>query len=92
MNSIQGPGIFLAQFLRNDPPFDTLKNIGTWVAGLGYRGVQIPTWETQIFDLGQAASSRSYCDDLKGRLAELNLQPTELAAHLQGAHSPGELE
>ena len=84
MNSIQGPGIFLAQFLRNDPPFDTLKNIGTWVAGLGYRGVQIPTWETQIFDLGQAASSRSYCDDLKGRLAELNLQPTELAAHLQG--------
>lgn len=84
MNSIQGPGIFLAQFLRDEPPFDTLKNIGTWVAELGYRGVQIPTWDNRVFDLTQAASSQSYCDDLSGQLQEMNLQPTELAAHLQG--------
>ena len=84
MKKIQGPAIFLAQFIRDEAPYDTLPNLGKWVSGLGYRGVQIPTWESRIFDLEQAAASRSYCDSVKGQLQEFRLQPTELAAHLQG--------
>ncbi|MBN1782703.1 sugar phosphate isomerase/epimerase [bacterium] len=84
MKKMKGPGIFLAQFLRHDPPYNTLRNIGKWVAGLGYRGVQIPVWDDRVFNLDQAASSKAYCDDLTGTLEKLNLEPTELAAHLHG--------
>ena len=84
MSSIKGPGIFLAQFLRDAPPYDTLDNIGRWVAGLGYKGVQIPAWDPRVIDLDLAASSPAYCDDYRGRLAELGLEPTELAGYLQG--------
>ena len=41
MSRIKGPAIFLAQFLRDEPPYDVIDNIGPWVAGLGYKGVQI---------------------------------------------------
>lgn len=84
MASMKGPGIFLAQFLRDNPPYDNLKNIGRWVASLGYKGVQIPTWDSRVIDLDQAAESKAYCDDLKGTLADIGLEATELAAHLQG--------
>ncbi|UCD48507.1 MAG: sugar phosphate isomerase/epimerase [Phycisphaerales bacterium] len=84
MASMKGPGIFLAQFLRDNPPYDSLKNIGRWVAPLGYRGVQIPTWDGRVIDLDQAAESKAYCDDLKATLADCGLEVTELAAHLQG--------
>ncbi|MHC4227389.1 MAG: sugar phosphate isomerase/epimerase, partial [Planctomycetota bacterium] len=51
MRSIKGPGIFLAQFLRDAEPYNNLENIGKWVADLGYKGVQIPTWNSRVFDL-----------------------------------------
>ncbi len=84
MANMKGPGIFLAQFLRDNPPYDNLKNIGRWVASLGYKGVQIPTWDGRVIDLDQAAESRAYCDDLKGVLADVGLEVSELSAHLQG--------
>src|SRR4030042_87470 len=84
MKTMKGPGIFLAQFLRDQPPWDNLENIGQWVADLGYRGVQIPTWDRRVINLDKAAKSKSYCDDLKGRLKSIGLEITELAAHLQG--------
>ena len=84
MGKIKGPAIFLAQFLRDEAPYNNLQNIGKWVADLGYKGVQIPTWDARVIDLDTAADSQTYCDELKGKLAELGLQPTELAAHLQG--------
>ncbi len=84
MSKIQGPGIFLAQFLRDHAPYNNLKNIGAWVASLGYKGVQIPTWDQRVIDLDKAAESKSYCDDLKSSLDKIGLQVTELAAHLQG--------
>ncbi len=58
------------------------QNTGKWVADLGYKGVQIPTWDARVIDLDKAAESQTYCDELKGKLVELGLQPTELAAHL----------
>ena len=84
MAKMQGPGIFLAQFLRNEEPYNNLKNIGKWVAGLGYKGVQIPTWDSRVIDLDKAAESKTYCDELKGTLKNIGLEITELSAHLQG--------
>jgi sugar phosphate isomerase/epimerase len=84
MSGIKGPAVFLAQFLRDVEPFHELGGLAGWLAGLGYKGVQIPTWDARVIDLDQAAASRAYCDDYCGRLAALGLEPTELAGHLQG--------
>jgi sugar phosphate isomerase/epimerase len=84
MKTIKGPAIFLAQFLDDAAPFNTLENIGQWAASLGYKGVQIPTWDSRVFNLQLAAESQTYCDELNGKLADLGLQVTELSTHLQG--------
>jgi len=84
MKTIRGPGIFLAQFAGDEAPFDSLANMGRWAAGLGYVGVQIPTWDQRLFDLARAAESQTYCDELQGKLKELGIAITELSTHLQG--------
>ena len=84
MKTIKGPAIFLAQFMGDEAPFDSLDGICKWAAGLGYKGVQIPTWESRLIDLQKAAESKGYCDELKGRVAEHGLEITELSTHLQG--------
>ncbi|MFT4017958.1 MAG: sugar phosphate isomerase/epimerase [Agriterribacter sp.] len=84
MTNIQGPGIFLAQFLGDKAPFNNLKSICEWAAGLGYVGVQIPTWATHIIDIDKAAESKTYADEIKGVVNEAGLQITELASHIIG--------
>ena len=84
MKTIKGPGIFLAQFLRNETPFNTLEGIVKWAGDLGYKGIQVPTWDNRAIDLDKAASSKSYCDDYKGKLEELNMEVIELGSYLQG--------
>ena len=84
MKTIKGPAIFLAQFMGDEAPFNSLENICKWAADLGYKGVQIPTWEDRLIDLKQAAESKTYCDELKGKIAGFGLEITELATHLQG--------
>jgi sugar phosphate isomerase/epimerase len=84
MKTIKGPALFLAQFAGDDAPFNSLDSIAAWAAGLGYQGVQIPSWDARLFDLKRAAESRTYCDEIKGTLAEHGLALTELSTHLQG--------
>ena len=84
MKTIKGPGIFLAQFAGDAAPFDNLKTIGAWASSLGYKGVQIPSWDRRLFDLDKAAESAAYCDEVKGVLADHGLAITELSTHLQG--------
>ncbi len=84
MKTIKGPAIFLAQFAGDAPPFDTLNTISRWAADLGYKGVQIPTWDGRLLDLKRAAESRAYCDEIQGTLAKNGVQVTELSTHLQG--------
>jgi len=84
MKTIKGPAIFLAQFMGDEPPFNTLEGICQWAADLGYIGVQIPTWETRLIDLKTAAESKTYCDELKGKINSFGLEITELSTHLQG--------
>jgi sugar phosphate isomerase/epimerase len=84
MQTIQGPAIFLAQFLGDQAPFNDLKSICQWAKNLGYAGVQIPTWDPRCIDLQKAAESKTYADELKGLVNECGLQITELSTHLQG--------
>ena len=84
MRTLKGPAIFLAQFLDDKPPFNSLKSICQWAAGLGFKGVQIPTWDKRCMDLQKAAESKTYADELKGIVNETGLEITELSTHLQG--------
>jgi sugar phosphate isomerase/epimerase len=84
MQTIKGPGIFLAQFLGDDAPFNNLPNICAWVASLGYKSVQIPTWDKRVFDLKLAAESQTYCDEIAGVVKAAGLEISELSTHLQG--------
>jgi sugar phosphate isomerase/epimerase len=84
MKTIQGPAIFLAQFMGDTAPFDSLEGVCKWAADLGYKAVQIPTWDARLIDLKRAAESKTYCDDLKGRIEAFGLTISELSTHLQG--------
>jgi sugar phosphate isomerase/epimerase len=82
MSQIKGPAIFLAQFMGDKAPFNSLSAITKWAKSLGYLGVQLPSWDSRVMDLEKAASSKTYCDELKGKCNGLEI--TELATHLQG--------
>ncbi|KAB6714181.1 MULTISPECIES: sugar phosphate isomerase/epimerase [Roseobacteraceae] len=84
MQTMKGPGLFLAQFVGSDAPFDSFEAITRWAAGCGYLGVQLPTVEARLMNLAQAAGSRDYCDTLRGTAAEAGVEITELSAHIQG--------
>jgi sugar phosphate isomerase/epimerase len=83
VKTIKGPAIFLAQYLSDEAPFNTLEGLAEWAASLGYVGVQLPC-DPRLFDLDLAAESKDYCDDLRGRLADRGVVPTELSTHIQG--------
>ena len=84
MQTLKGPGIFLAQFLGDQAPFNSLESICRWAKDLGFKGVQIPTWATDYFDLQKAAESKTYADEIKGLVNEIGLEITELSTHMQG--------
>ena len=84
MKTIKGPGIFLAQFLGDQAPFNNLLSICRWAKDLGYTGVQIPTWDARCIDLQKVAESKIYADEYKGRINEIGLEITELSTHLHG--------
>lgn len=81
---MKGPGIFLAQFMSDDAPLNRFDTACGWAAGLGYNGVQVPTWDGRCMDLQKAAESKDYCDELKGQAQEHGVTITELSTHLQG--------
>ena len=82
--AMQGPAVFLAQFMSDAAPFDSLASAARWMAEAGYRGVQIPTWDPRCIDLALAAESQDYCDELSGTCREAGVEITELSTHLQG--------
>ena len=84
MKTIKGPGIFLAQFIGSDAPFNSLDGLAEWAAGLGFKALQLPCNHPGIFNLEQAAASQTYCDEIAGRLAEHGLVISELSTHLEG--------
>ncbi|MEO0566415.1 MAG: sugar phosphate isomerase/epimerase [Pseudomonadota bacterium] len=84
MKTIKGPGLFLAQFVTDAAPFNSWDGITKWAGNCGYKGVQVPTWDGRIFDLGQAAGSKDYCDEIEGVARRNGVEITDLSTHLQG--------
>lgn len=84
MKTIKGPAIFLAQFVGDEAPFNSFDGICGWVASLGYKGVQVPTWDKRLMDLERAANSQDYCDELIATAAKHGVAISELSTHLQG--------
>jgi sugar phosphate isomerase/epimerase len=84
MKTMKGPGLFLAQFAGDEAPFNSLDAICGWAASLGYKGVQIPTWDPRLIDLKKAAESDAYCDEIAGVVRSHGMEVTELSTHLQG--------
>ncbi|MBW9431803.1 sugar phosphate isomerase/epimerase family protein [Atlantibacter hermannii] len=84
MKTLKGPSLFLSQFIGDAPPFNRLETLAAWASGLGYKAVQLPTHLPHIFDLDQAAASQIYCDEVRGKLADVGLVISELSTHLQG--------
>ena len=56
MKKIKGPAIFLAQFIGDKEPFNSLPSICKWVSDLGYKGIQLPAENLAVFDLDKASS------------------------------------
>jgi sugar phosphate isomerase/epimerase len=84
MTTLKGPGIFLAQFIGDKAPFNNLENICQWAKDKGFVGIQIPTLDERFIDLKKAAESKTYSDELKGKVNSFGLEITELSTHLQG--------
>ena len=83
-SNIKGPGIYLAQFGADAAPFNSWDTITKWAAGHGFKGVQLPSWDTRLIDLKKAAASKTYCDELAGVARANGVEITELGTHLQG--------
>ncbi|RZK72834.1 MAG: sugar phosphate isomerase/epimerase, partial [Pedobacter sp.] len=84
MTTLLGPAIFLAQFISDEAPFNDLDSICCWAADLGFKGIQLPTSNASFIDLKLAAESKTYADELTGKVNSYGLQITELSTHLQG--------
>jgi sugar phosphate isomerase/epimerase len=84
MTTLKGPAIFIAQFIGDQAPFNSLESICKWAAGLGFKGVQLPTGDPRFIDLQKAAESKTYADEIKGVVNAAGLEITELSTHLQG--------
>ena len=84
MPTMQGPGLYLAQFMGDEEPFDSLPSVCEWAADNGYAGVQLPSWDPRVIDLAKAAESKDYCDEITGVVDEVGLTITELSTHAQG--------
>ena len=84
MKTLKPQALFLAQFLGEEVPFNNLENITNWASSIGFKGVQIPTWDSRLLDLKRLAKSKTYADEIKGIVNSAGLEITELSTHLQG--------
>lgn len=84
MQTLKGPSLHLAQFSADTIPFNSLPAIAQWASENGFKALQIPAWDSRLFDLVTAAESQTYCDDLIGMLADQGLVVSELTTHIFG--------
>ena len=84
MKTIKGPAIFLAQFADDTAPYNSLDGLCGWAAKMGYKAVQIPSWDKRCIDLALAATSDQYISELQETVQSHGLEISELSTHLQG--------
>lgn len=70
--------------MGDEAPFNSLESICKWAADLGYKGVQIPSWDGRCIDLQKAGESKTYAQEIQGKVKDCGLEITELSSHLQG--------
>ncbi len=84
MQTLKGPAIFLAQFMDDTEPFNSIDLMARWAADMGFVGIQVPIGNPKFIDVALAAESKTYCDELNGRVAAQGVVITELSTHLEG--------
>ena len=84
MRTIKGPALLIAQLASDRAPFNTLPGMAKWAAGLGYKGLQLPSSDTRFLDLHHCAESQTYADEITGALKEQGLVATELVTAIHG--------
>jgi sugar phosphate isomerase/epimerase len=84
VRTIKGPALAIAQLATNRAPFDSLRGIAKWAAGLGYNGLQLPSSDTRFLDLHRCAESQTYADEITGTVNEQGLAITELGTASYG--------
>ena len=78
MRTIKGPALLIAQLASDRAPFNTLPGIAKWAAGLGYKGLQLPSSDTRFLDLHRCAESQTYADEITGLLRNMALRSPNL--------------
>ena len=84
MRTLKGPAIFLAQFMADEEPFNSIDAMAQWASQLGFVGLQVPIGNPAFIDVALAAESKDYCDELRERVAAHGVEITELSTHLEG--------
>ncbi|HBO24156.1 MULTISPECIES: sugar phosphate isomerase/epimerase family protein [unclassified Providencia] len=84
MQTIKGPSIHLAQFSDDVFPFNSLENIAQWASDNGFKAVQLPAWDSRLFNVNKAAESQDYCDEIQAILNRHGLVISELTTHIFG--------
>ena len=74
MKTIKGPGVFLAQFVDSQPPFNSLDGLCQWASDLDIRAFKNTDMGKFLIDLDLAAESQTYCDELLGKIGEYGLK------------------
>ena len=72
---IRGPGVMLSQFMGGEAPFDSLDGVVGWLAGFGYKGVQIPVHDPRLIDLPRAATDDAKARDFLDRIRKAACSP-----------------
>ncbi len=65
MKTLKGPGLFLAQFMGDQPPFNSLKSICQWAKSLGFAVCKFLPGTAAASIWQKAAESKTYADELK---------------------------
>ena len=59
MKAIKRSTLFRAPFAGDAAPFNPWKSITAWATDCGNKGVQVPSWDGQPFDLDRAGIDRA---------------------------------
>jgi sugar phosphate isomerase/epimerase len=81
--TMQGPGLFISQFIGEEPPFNTLGGIARWAADLRFKALQIPVSDPRLTDVG-GLSERDSIMSIETILAATGLTVSEISAHRAG--------
>jgi sugar phosphate isomerase/epimerase len=81
--TIQGPGLFISQFIGKEPPFNTLGGMARWAADLGFKALQIPVSVPGLTDIA-GLSERDAVVAIEAVLGANGLVASEISAHRVG--------